>query len=57
MTDEELLLLRYSEWLDARGIMKSPDESGDNRTHEELVRDFVSYGALLKAGAIEMAPW
>lgn len=43
MTDTELLLLRYSEWLDEKDIMKSPDESGDNRTHEELVRDFVSY--------------
>lgn len=34
------ILSLYSEWLDVNGLMKSPKQSGDPRTHEELVKAF-----------------
>lgn len=37
------VLLQYSEWLDAdTKVMKSEKESGDNRTHNELVSAFLA---------------
>lgn len=40
-----VMLFLYSEWLDCLGLMVDPKKSKDNRTHEELVRDFINRGA------------
>lgn len=42
--DVSALLERYSEWLDSEGLVVPPDRAPnqDNRTHDELVRDFFS---------------
>lgn len=34
------LLTLYSEWLDVNDLMKSPKQSGDPRTHDQLVKAF-----------------
>lgn len=34
-------LFEFSEWLDAAGLIVSEDESGDDRSHEQLVSDFM----------------
>jgi len=35
-------LFKYSEWLDEQGLVKDEYSTGDKRTHEELVREFLS---------------
>lgn len=39
MDDYSLIL--YSEWLDCQGLIRSPEESGDSRTHDDLVSDYL----------------
>lgn len=39
-----LPLLAYSEWLDSQGVIVGDDE-GDDRTHEQLVLDFLALTA------------
>jgi hypothetical protein len=34
------VLFQFSEWIDEQGLMKSEKESGDDRTHDELVQAF-----------------
>jgi hypothetical protein len=33
--------MRYSEWLDSEGLIKDEEDSGDKRTHDELVKEFL----------------
>jgi hypothetical protein len=35
-------LFDYSEWLDGQGLIKGEEESGDPRTHEQLVADYLA---------------
>jgi hypothetical protein len=35
------VLFQYSEWLDGEGLIRSELETGDNRTHENLVDEFL----------------
>jgi hypothetical protein len=35
-------LFEFSEWLDQEGVIRSEVESEDNRSHDELVRDFLA---------------
>jgi hypothetical protein len=35
------LLFQYSEWLDSQGNIRSEKESGDTRSHDQLVADFL----------------
>lgn len=35
-------LFWFSEWLDSQGLIRSEDESGDERSHEQLVKDFLA---------------
>jgi 5'-deoxynucleotidase YfbR-like HD superfamily hydrolase len=35
-------LFWFSEWLDSQGLIRSEDETGDQRSHEQLVRDFLA---------------
>ena len=43
MDDKKVLdLLNFSEWLDSAGLIRSPGESGDDRTHEQLAQDFLA---------------
>lgn len=41
MSDD--LLIQYSEWLDAQGLICDPSQTDpyDERSHEELVADFL----------------
>lgn len=41
-TELEYLLMGFSEWLDQQDLIVGPAESGDDRSHEELVRDFLA---------------
>lgn len=36
------LLFQYSEWLDSQGIVRSEKQSGDSRSHDQLVEDFLN---------------
>lgn len=36
-------LLQFSEWLDMEGLMILPEDSGDERGHEQLVSDFLAW--------------
>lgn len=36
------LMLAYSEWLDRQGVILSESDSGDHRSHDELVTAFIS---------------
>ena len=36
------LLFQYSEWLDSNGIIRSEKQSRDDRSHDQLVRDFLA---------------
>lgn len=38
----ETLLTQYSEWLDTSGTIDAPLYASDHRTHEDLVREFVT---------------
>lgn len=42
MTLEETLQT-FSEWIDTEGLIVGDDESGDDRTHEDLARDFIAH--------------
>jgi hypothetical protein len=35
-------IFQYSEWLDTQGLMRPPTETGDTRTHEDLVLDYLA---------------
>lgn len=35
------VLFQYSEWLDGERLIRSELETGDNRTHENLVDEFL----------------
>jgi hypothetical protein len=37
------LLFQYSEWLDSQGVVRSEKQSKDNRSHDQLVRDFLAH--------------
>lgn len=41
----EDVIFQYSEWLDAdQGLVRGPGWSNDQRSHEELVNDFLASG-------------
>lgn len=40
MSEIQQYLFAYSEWLDGEGIIRNEYESGDDRSHEQLVADF-----------------
>lgn len=44
-------LLVYGEWLEDQGLMVGTEDSDDERTYEELARDFLLSRAGLRAGS------
>ena len=45
VSELSIMLLLYSEWLDVTGVMRTPRQTGDRRSHAELVADFLKRGA------------
>jgi hypothetical protein len=45
-------LFWFSEWLDSQGLIRSEDETGDQRSHEQLVRDYLAADARGAAGRV-----
>ncbi len=43
-------LFWFSEWLDGEGLIRGDDETGDDRSHEQLVRDFLTLDEKGEAG-------
>lgn len=37
---EHDIVFQYSEWLDQEGLVLGHEESGDDRSHDQLVTDF-----------------
>lgn len=44
-------LFYFSEWLDSEGVIVS-DKAGDDRTHEQLAKDFIEHWEADDRGAI-----
>lgn len=43
MTDDRFDLLHaYSEWLDGQSLMRDEHSSADDRSHDQLVSDFLA---------------